>query len=177
MGWSWLLAASEGRAYSHFKLAAELNPHDSETLIASAMGMAFMGHMDLALEWSKSAMELNPVHPDYFLGYSGAILFLAKDYPAAANALHRCSDIFPDRMAWVAATFAKLGDAERAIDAYNRFLEIVTTKWEGATPPTHQEIHTWMLFKSTPMTWKEGRLNLKDGLELAHQLSVGKDKN
>jgi DNA-binding SARP family transcriptional activator/Tfp pilus assembly protein PilF len=167
MGWSWLLANSVGRAFSHFSLAAELNPHDSETLIASAMGMGFMGHTEKSLEWSATAISLNPVHPEYFLGYLGSIRYLAGDFKTAAQIFERCPDAFPDRKAWAAAAHARLGEKEKSIEYYEDFREQVSRIWEGASPLTREELHHWMLFQSNPVVWKAGRASLKEGLELA----------
>lgn len=170
MGWSWLLANSAGRAFSHFNLATELNPYDSETLIASAMGMGFMGHIDNALQWSETAIKLNPVHPEYFLGYIGAIHYLAGDFASAVKILERSPDVFPDRKAWAAAAHARLGEKEKSIEAYKHFSDSVRLLWEGPSPPTSEELHHWMLFQSTPVVWKEGRESLRNGLFLSHSL-------
>jgi DNA-binding SARP family transcriptional activator len=167
MGWSWLLADSAGRAFSHFNLATELNPYDSETLIASAMGMGFMGHIEKSLEWSTTAIQLNPVHPEYFYGYLGAIYYLAGDFASAVKIFERSPDIFPDRKAWAAAAHARLGENDKSSDAYKQFRMTVNRLWEGASPPTSDELHQWMLYRSTPLVWKEGRDKLKEGLSLA----------
>jgi DNA-binding SARP family transcriptional activator len=171
MGWSWLLAGSGGRAFSHFKLATELNPYDSETLIASAMGMAFMGHIQLALEWSGTAIHLNPVYPEYYAGYLSAIQYLAGDFAGAVETLKASKELFPDRLGWNAAALAMLGEREKAAEAYIQFRDLVGRLWEGGILPSPAELHNWMLFQSTPVIWEEGRMSLMEGLRLARDFA------
>ncbi len=172
MGWSWLVARSGGRAYWHFKLAVDLNPYDSETLIAGAMAMAFMGHIDLALEWSGTAIKLNPVHPEYFSAYLSAIQYLAGDYAGAAETLIACGETFPDRSAWAAAAHAKLGESHEAAKAYVQFRDLIASLWEGPAQPTADQLRHWMLYQSTPVIWDEGRDRLNEGLQLAQQFAA-----
>ena len=172
MGWSWLVARSGSRAYWHFKLAVDLNPYDSETLIAGAMAMAFMGHIDLALKWSGTAIDINPVHPEYFSAYLSAIQYLAGDYAGAAETLIACSETFPDRSAWAAAAHAMLGEGQQAAEAYVQFSGLIARLWEGPAPLTTEQLHHWMLYKSTPVIWDEGRNKLSEGLQLAQQFAA-----
>lgn len=174
MGWSWLVAGSDGRAYWHFKLAVDLNPYDSETLIAGAMAMAFMGHIGLALEWSATAIRINPVHPEYFSAYLAAIQYLSGDYAAAAETLKASKDTFPDRHAWAAAAHAMLGEKREAAQAYLQFSDLIAKLWEGPLPLTSEQLHHWMLFQSTPVTWDEGRDRLSEGLRLAKQFAAAR---
>jgi DNA-binding SARP family transcriptional activator len=170
MAWSWLLANSAERAHSHFKLAVDLNPYDSETLIASAMGMAFLGHLDLAKEWSDTALRLNPLHPEYFLGYLAAIRYLSGDVAGTLDVVARCQDIFPETRAWAAAAHVRLGQEAEARTAFSGFLKAVKGRWEGAGTPRWDDIHTW-LYKAVPIVWPEGKKALDDALLGARALA------
>jgi DNA-binding SARP family transcriptional activator len=163
MAWSWLLRNAQERAQSHFALAVDLNPYDTETLVSAGMGMGFLGQLDVARTWSAEAIRLNPLHPQYFLGYLAAIQFLSGDYKATVETISRCPDVFPDKQAWAAAAFERLGDRARAQAAYRDFLTAVRAVWRGEKQPGPEDIHAWM-FRTVPLVWTKGRQDLESAL-------------
>ena len=166
LAWSWLMANSPERAELHFRLAVDLNPFDSEALIAGAMGLAFLGQLDEARAWADSALQLNPLHPDYFSGYVAAIRYLHGDYTGTLNALARSGDVFPEMRAWAAAAHAMLGHHEEAIKAFDGFIKLMQKRWEGTSRPDWEKIRMW-LEMAVPIRWQPGRAVLDAGLERA----------
>jgi DNA-binding SARP family transcriptional activator/TolB-like protein len=171
MGWSWLMARSGGRAESHFKLAVELNPYDSETLIASAMGMGFIGEHTIAKSWAEQAIALNPLHPEYFLGYLTAMQYLRGDYSAAIASVSRCLDVMIETRAWQAAAYAMLEQDTLAAEAYKGFIASFTEKWTKPTPPEQGDIEDWLQM-AIPVVSSEGRALFNTGFAKARELYV-----
>jgi DNA-binding SARP family transcriptional activator len=169
MAWSWLLKGSKGRADSHFRLAVDLNAYDTETLISSAMGLAFIGDVQTARKWAQAALELNPLHPEYFQAYWATILYLSGDYASTIACFERCTEFLPDTWAWVAASHAMNENSGEAIQAFSHFLTFIQKNWEGSDPPGWSEILLW-LHKSNPIVWPQGRKAFEAGLEKARSL-------
>jgi DNA-binding SARP family transcriptional activator len=168
IGWSRILAGMPERAATHFKLAVDLNPYDSETLISGAQAMAFVGNLQLANEWAARSLELNPLHPDYYVGYFASIKYLAGEYEEAIRLVQSCPDAFPETRVWAAVSHACLGDTFRAGESYRKFLEDVARRWEGPTPPQEDDILRW-LGRAVPLLWDEGREKFQQDLTAARR--------
>jgi len=171
LAWSWLMAGSGERAESHFKLAVELNPHDSETLIASAMGICFIGDHQSARVWADNALHLNPLHPEYFLGYLTAIQYLRGDFKGAIDSVSRCLDVLIDIRAWQSAAYAMLDQEQQAAEAFQGFVTAFRKKWAGTGVPQWSDIETWLLM-AVPVVSPEGRLAFNAGLAKARDFNV-----
>lgn len=172
MGWAWLMAGSGPRADSHFRLAVELNPYDSETLIASASGLGFIGDQVTARIWSDSALSLNPLHSDYFLGYLSAIQYLRGDYADAIDSISKCLDVMLETRAWQAAAYAMLDQNEKAAEAFAAFTVTFKSKWQGSSLPRWADIEEWLKMV-IPVVWPDGRTALNTGLEKARSFHTG----
>ncbi|MFN3576090.1 MAG: BTAD domain-containing putative transcriptional regulator [Tabrizicola sp.] len=171
MAWNWAIARSPERANSHFRLAVDMNPNDAETLIAAASGLGFLGHVDLAKDLAQQALRLNPIYPEYYIAYLAGIHFMAGDHETTVATVEKCPDGFPDLGVWAVASYAHLGRAEEAARAYRTFRRIAAQMWEGATPPTEEELEAWVL-ETLPINWPEGRLSLQKGIRMARSMAV-----
>ena len=170
VAWNWLIAKSPERANAHFRMAVDLNPNDSETLIAAGCGLAFLGHIDDARTLAAQAVQMNPVYPEYYSDYLSAIHFLRGDYQATIAAVEKCRDGFPDRAALAAAAWAHLGQDGKAAAAYRYFFTLTASKWEGTAPADDASLEEWIM-DVLPINWPKGRQSLVDGLRLARQLA------
>lgn len=168
MAWNWLIVRSAERANSHFRLAVDLNPYEAEILIASAVGMAFLGNLAEARKWAADALLLNPIYPEYYTGYLAGIQFLNSDYAEAIRTVEKCPDVFPYLMIWKAASLALLGQEAEAQQAYEQFRALTTSVWVGANPPTDEDLDIWIL-DALPIFWPEGKASLAKALRLARQ--------
>lgn len=170
MAWNWLIAQSAERANTHFRLAVDLNPHDSETLIAAASGLGFLGHTADALEFALRAVRLNPIYPEYYSVYMAGIHFMAGDHEATVAAVEKCHDGFPDLGVWASAAWAHLGQVEEAGRAYATFRDLVAGAWHGAGAPDDDGVEDWV-FGTLPIVWAPGRDRLRAGLRLARTMA------
>jgi DNA-binding SARP family transcriptional activator len=171
VAWNWLIAKSPERANSHFRMAVDLNLNDSETLMAAACGLAFLGHVDDAGRLAVQAVQLNPIYPEYFSDYLSMIRFMAGDFQAAITAVEKCSDGFPDRAVVAAAAWALLGRQAEATAAYRYFVALTTSKWEGPRPADDDSLEAWIM-DVLPVHWPQGRQRLLEGLRLAREMST-----
>jgi DNA-binding SARP family transcriptional activator len=169
MAWNWLIARSAERANTHFRMAVDLNPNDSEALIAAACGLAFLGHLEDAKGLAAKAVAMNPVYPEYYTDYISAIQFLDADFDATIRTVEKCFEGFPDRSALAAAAWALQG-SPRAAEAYRYFADLASSKWEGAERATDNDLETWIM-DVLPIVWPQGRQSLLKGLRLARQMA------
>ncbi len=170
MAWNWLIARSAERGNSHFRMAVDLNPNDSETLIAAAVGLAYLGHINDAKSLAGQAVQMNPIYPEYYLDYLSYVHFMGGDYQATILAVEKCHDGIPDRAVLAAAAWAHLGRKPEAAAAYRYFFTVTAAKWEGVRPADHDGLEAWIM-DVLPINWPQGRQSLLDGLRLARQMA------
>ncbi len=170
MAWNWLIAKSPERANSHFRMALDLNPNDSETLIAVACGLSFLGQIDEAQHMADRAVQLNPIYPEYYSVYLSNISFLAGDYAATIVAIEKCLDGFADRGVWAAAAWAHLGHSSEAAAAYRSFYATTAANWHGDRPLDDDSIEIWAM-DMLPISWQQGQRRLVEGLRSARQMA------
>lgn len=171
MAWNWAIARSPERANSHFRLAVDMNPNDAETLIAAASGLGFLGHVDEARELALQAVKLNPIYPEYYTAYLAGIHFMAGDHRATIATVEKCPDGFPDLGVWAVASWAHLGESDRAAAAYATFRRMAAQAWDAPTPPDDDALEAWVL-DTLPICWPEGRLSLQQGIRLARAMAA-----
>lgn len=170
MAWNWLIAKSSERASAHFRMALDLNPNDSETLIAVACGLSFLGQIDDARIMAERAVQLNPIYPEYYSVYLSNIHFLAGDYAATIVAIEKCLDGFADRAVWAAAAWAHLGRRPEAAAAYRNFHALAAANWHGPRPADGDNIEAWAM-DMLPISWQLGRRSLLEGLRSARHMA------
>ena len=152
-------------------MAVDLNPNDSETLIAAACGLAFLGQIDDACDLAAQVVQLNPIYPEYYSDYLANIRFMNGEFQATITAVEKCSDGFPDRAAIAAAAWAHLGRRAEAAAAYRYFITLTQAKWEGPQPVDADRLVDWIM-EVLPIHWPEGRQSLQDGLGLARRMAA-----
>lgn len=170
LAWNWLIARSPERATAHFRMAVDLNPNDSETLIAAACGLAYLGKIGDARNLAAQAVQLNPIYPEYYSDYLSNIHFMAGDHAATIREVEKCRGGFPDRAVLSAAAWAHLGKSEEAAAAYRYFFTLTAERWEGGGPASDDSLESWIM-DALPISWAEGRHSLLAGLRLARQMA------
>jgi DNA-binding SARP family transcriptional activator len=168
VAWGWLIAKSPERANSHFRMALDINPNDSETLMSVACGLAFLGHIADAQSLAIQAVHLNPIYPEYYSDYLALIAFMRGDFRAAITAVEKCSEGFPDRSAIAAAAWAHLKRPAEARAAYRSFATLATSLWEGPRPADADRLEDWIA-DVLPIYWPQGRQRFVEGLRLARE--------
>jgi DNA-binding SARP family transcriptional activator len=169
MAWNWLIAKSPERANTHFRMAVDLNPNDAEALIASACGLAFLGHLADGKALAARAVQMNPVYPEYYTDYLSAIQFLDGDYEATIETVEKCYQGFPDRSALAASAWALLGRKAEAGATYQYFATLAASKWEGTGPAADNDLENWIM-EVLPIHWPKGQQTLLNGLRLARRM-------
>ncbi|MEO4043325.1 adenylate/guanylate cyclase domain-containing protein [Hoeflea sp. CAU 1731] len=143
VAWSSSLDDKFENASIHMELAAKLNPHSPRTLISCAMGFAFFGDHDRAMELLAHSIEYAPILLDYQWSYAASVYFLAGEHEKAIEAAIRSSDRIIDNPGWHAAALAAVGRREEAATEFKRLCSDVSAIWAGATAPTRTEIARW----------------------------------
>ena len=80
----------------HVAEAVKLNPNNSDTLANAVAILAFCGRGEEAVAAGQSALELNPRHPDWYLGFLATACFVAKRYEEGMALRLRCPEPFID---------------------------------------------------------------------------------
>jgi TolB-like protein/DNA-binding winged helix-turn-helix (wHTH) protein len=110
-------------AMARFSKAIELNPSDSNILVASTDPMLMRGHTDEAIERLNQAMGIDPFHPDWYHWQMGWALWEKNKCDAALDAMRRMKKIDKGAHRMLAGIHACLGNIEEARAAYRVFYE------------------------------------------------------
>jgi TolB-like protein/class 3 adenylate cyclase/Flp pilus assembly protein TadD len=114
-------------AVAELEAARRLQPNDPDILADLSAALSFSGQPQKALSLIQKAMELNPNHPEWYLGVSGIALLLTGDSKRASEHLQAWSDISPSwRVPYIflAAALANSGDIDGAKSAVHRYGEL-----------------------------------------------------
>lgn len=88
LGWVYMVEREFEQAENAFHKAVKLNPNDADIAIAWALISALLGNADVGIEIAKGAVERNPFHPEYYLGYQAIIQSLAGRYDISIDFLY-----------------------------------------------------------------------------------------
>jgi adenylate cyclase len=103
-----------GKAMYHQERALALNPNHDLVVVQQGEFLTWLGRPEEGIEWIKKAMRLNPYHPERFWGHLGRACYCAEKYAEAAQAFSRISRPNHTHHAFLAATFAQMGNAVAA---------------------------------------------------------------
>jgi adenylate cyclase len=112
------------RAAYHQERALALNPNYDLVVVQQGELLTWLGRPEEGIDWIKKAMRLNPYHPERFWSHLGRACYCAERYAEAAEAFSRITR--PDYIhhAFLAATFAQMGNdvaaAAHAAEALKR---------------------------------------------------------
>lgn len=98
------------KARYHQERALSLNPNYDLVVVQHGELLTWLGDPKEGIEWIRKAMRLNPHHPERFWSHLGKAHFAAKQYSEAIEAFMRMSTMECMQHAFVAATYAHLGD-------------------------------------------------------------------
>ncbi|AZO00710.1 hypothetical protein EJ066_28390 [Mesorhizobium sp. M9A.F.Ca.ET.002.03.1.2] len=163
VAWSTAMVQRFEQAELHFELAAELNPSDPKVIVSAALGLAFMGRMDLATKLTAHALELTPLFPDYQWSHLATTRFLAGDYLGTIEAAERSQNVIIDTPGWKAAALGKLGRLEEREAALKELLRAAEAAWAGPANPSRRDIIQWFL-GAFPIRRTEDRLKVAASL-------------
>ena len=102
------------KAAYHQERALALNPNYDLVVVQQGELLTWLGRPDDGIDWIKKAMRLNPYHPERFWSHLGRACYCAEKYAEAAEAFSRITRPDHTHHAFLAATFAQMGDAVAA---------------------------------------------------------------
>jgi adenylate cyclase len=112
------------RAAYHQERALALNPNYDLVVVQQGELLTWLGRPEEGIDWIKKAMRLNPYHPERFWSHLGRACYCAERYAEAAEAFSRITRPDYTHHAFLAATFAQMGNdvaaAAHAAEALKR---------------------------------------------------------
>jgi len=116
----WILAMIQGYCGDlvsrerHYQRAIALNPNDANAVAGSGSSLAALGRAEEGVDRIREAMRLNPYHPEWYWTDLGMVLYAARRYADAAEALRRCARPGPWPLSRLAACYAQMGRMDEA---------------------------------------------------------------
>jgi adenylate cyclase len=98
------------RAAYHQERALALNPNYDLVVVQQGELLTWLGRPEEGIDWIKRAMRLNPYHPERFWSHLGRACYCAEKYAEAAEAFSRITRPDYTHHAFLAATFAQMGN-------------------------------------------------------------------
>jgi adenylate cyclase len=102
------------KAAFHQERALALNPNYDLVVVQQGELLTWLGRPEEGIDWIKKAMRLNPYHPERFWSHLGRARYCAEKYAEAAEAFSRITRPDHTHHAFLAATFAQMGNAVAA---------------------------------------------------------------
>jgi adenylate cyclase len=108
------------KARYHQERALALNPNYDLVVVQMGELLTWLGNPEEGIEWIHKAMRLNPHHPERFWSHLGKAHFTAHQYAEAIEAFMRLSATDHTHHAFLAASYAWLGDTTAAAAHFTR---------------------------------------------------------
>jgi adenylate cyclase len=99
------------KAAYHQERALALNPNYDLVVVQQGELLTWLGRPEEGIDWIKKAMRLNPYHPERFWSHLGRACYCAEKYAEAVEAFSRITRPDYTHHAFLAATFAQMGNA------------------------------------------------------------------
>jgi adenylate cyclase len=103
------------KAAYHQERALALNPNYDLVVVQQGELLTWLGRPEEGIDWIKKAMRLNPYHPERFWSHLGRACYGAEKYAEAVEAFSRITRPDHTHHAFLAATFAQMGNAVAAV--------------------------------------------------------------
>ena len=102
------------KAAYHQERALALNPNYDLVLVQQGELLTWLGRPEEGIDWIRKAMRINPYHPERFWSHLGRACYCAEKYAEAAEAFSRLTRPDHTHHAFLAATFAQMGNSVAA---------------------------------------------------------------
>jgi adenylate cyclase len=102
------------KAAYHQERALALNPNYDLVVVQQGELLTWLGRPEEGIDWIRKAMRLNPYHPERFWSHLGRACYCAEKYADAAEAFSRLTRPDHTHHAFLAATFAQMGNSVAA---------------------------------------------------------------
>lgn len=165
MGWVQMVRHNFVKAARSWDIAISLNPNDADIRMWHATSLAFMGQPEAGIEEAHLAMQLNPLHPDWYLSDYAIVLFFCRRFEEMQSIYDVIPELFPHTPGWRAAAYAHQGDAARAREKAQQFAANIAAIWAGAKPAQPQDYGAWFR-RCIPLMQPAEMKIMDDGLRL-----------
>jgi adenylate cyclase len=105
-----LVRDDHDKAAYHQERALALNPNYDLIVVQQGELLTWLGRPEEGIDWIRKAMRLNPYHPERFWSHLGRACYCAEKYADAAEAFSRITRPDHSHHAFLAATFAQMGN-------------------------------------------------------------------
>ncbi len=102
------------KAAYHQERALTLNPNYDLVVVQQGELLTWLGRPEEGIDWIRKAMRLNPYHPERFWSHLGRACYCAEKYAEAVEAFSRLTRPDHTHHAFLAATFAQMGNSVAA---------------------------------------------------------------
>jgi adenylate cyclase len=109
-----LMREDHDKAAYHQERALALNPNYDLVVVQQGELLTWLGRPEEGIDWIKKAMRLNPYHPERFWSHLGRACYCAEKYGEAVESFSRITRPDHTHHAFLAATFAQMGNAVAA---------------------------------------------------------------
>jgi adenylate cyclase len=119
-----LIRRDHDKAAYHQERALSLNPNYDLVVVQQGELLTWLGQPEEGADWIRTAMRLNPYHPERFWSHLGRAHFVARRYGDTLEAFNRVSRRDYGVHAFMAASLAQKGDAADAAAAAQEVLKL-----------------------------------------------------
>lgn len=156
------------QAEVHIDKSFSLNANDADSLVQIAFCKGLLGKPKEGEDLFNRALRLNPYRNTWYHVYGAFICFLQKRFQDCIDLALKgpLISIWVDLPAYVAASYAFLGDRANATRYLNTFEEAFQKHITGGDPPQPQEILDWVIM-ANPFRHDTDRDLVVKGLQLA----------
>ena len=129
------------QARVHQQKSIALNPNDADILAHMGYLLPLLGEHEEAVESGERAIRLNPYYPRWYLSFLDGAYYAAHRYADAIAAFEGIQSSFPDDLAWLAASYAQLGQHDKARALMSDYISSGETKpWWSNVPESEAEV-------------------------------------
>ena len=110
-------------ALQDFEKALAFNPNDADILSEYGWTLCWAGRAEDGLQHVQEAMRLNPHYPDWYLNNLATCYVLLRDHKNVIATIARKSQQLDDKRAYLAASYARTGQMDKAKEQVRVLLE------------------------------------------------------
>ena len=123
LGMAYLFNGDADKAKRHFEAALRVNPNDMRVIIYYSRHAVFERDLEKAVDLCRQAQTLNPYGKyNWNLGLAS---FVARDYGETISQLDNIRNPPETVLALLAASYAMIGEEEKAASTYKQFAEAI----------------------------------------------------
>ena len=137
LGWSYINQGRWNDAELEFNRMLSLNSGDADILAELGMAQNALNNFDIGIPLLEKAVRLNPLAPEHYQRWLGIGYYETKRYRDAVKTL-RAGRFDGWTYAWLAASYARLGEIEQSSEALKAFVEVRRRELQKAGIPTDQ---------------------------------------